>query len=308
MINQSHTIPSVDLRSFEGKILRESYLLQKYIGEGVFGAVFKSEQSFLGVPARRVAVKLSKHSGISINTARIIFADAFLLAQIMDQMMDAQARSRLVHVYDMGILPEEDHRAFIVMEYIQGTTLTQQFALFRRVPAVLLLKWAQQLCHALADLHRLVPPILHRDLKPDNILLGLDHTLHIVDFGLAARLLHQGYTPGVVGTLSYMAPETTQGESVPASDVYSLGVILYEGLTGQHPFAHLFPPPDLPAWSHCDWLYRQKSTNRLTPPSFLNNTVSATLDTIVLRCLEFHVHRRYQNAGDLLRDLSNEAR
>ncbi|HLZ57834.1 MAG TPA: serine/threonine-protein kinase [Ktedonosporobacter sp.] len=299
--------PDVDMRSFEGKtILRGSYRLQKHIGEGNFGAVFKSTQLFLGMPARSVAVKLSKYTNMNPSVARLIFADAFLLAQAMEEMADAGIRKHLVHVYDMGIAPEVENRGFIVMEYIHGVTLAEQMASLQRVPASLMLKWVEQICRALYGLHTLNPPVLHRDLKPDNLLLSLDHTVHIVDFGLAARLLERGYVPGVAGALTYMAPETTHGESVPASDVYSIGIMLYQGLTGEHPFGHMLPPSDLPERSHRHWLYTQKSSYRPAPPSSLNNTVPAVLDAIVLRCLEFSVHRRYQHAGELLQALSLE--
>ena len=79
----------------------------KLIGEGGFGGVFWSEQQFLGLPVRQVAVKLSKQTGIDTSVARDIFADAFLLAQAMDEMTDVEARSHLVQIYDLGILPEE---------------------------------------------------------------------------------------------------------------------------------------------------------------------------------------------------------
>ncbi len=295
---------TTDMRSFEKKTLQGHYLLQKYLGEGNFGAVYKAEQLFLGVPVRQVAVKLSKHTHLNAHTARAIFADAFLLAHILQEMKDAEARLHLVHLYDMGIAPEEENRGFIVMEYIEGTTLAEQFASFQRMPASILVNWMLQTCCALRGLHTLEPPILHRDLKPDNILLGRDQILRIVDFGLAARLMHRGFAHGVVGALSYMAPEIRLGESIPASDVFSIGVILYEGLTGQHPFAHLLASLDTPEENVVSWIYRKMSTYRPDPPSCLNNTVPSILDDIILRCLEFYPDRRYCSAYELLNDLS----
>ncbi|NUO83232.1 hypothetical protein HUU05_24430, partial [candidate division KSB1 bacterium] len=118
---------TVDMKSFVGMTIRESYLLRDYISQGNFGAVYKSEQQFLGVPVRRVAVKLSKAAQVDLKTAKDIFADAFLLAEAMDEMDDAQARTNLVHVYDVGLIKELDNRMFVVMEYIQGTDLDRQF-------------------------------------------------------------------------------------------------------------------------------------------------------------------------------------
>lgn len=300
------TVPCIDMKSFEGKTLQRKYLLEEYKGGGNFGAIFKSYQQFLGVKVRRVAVKLSKDTGFDIDKAKDIFADVFMLAEAMDEMTDAEARSHLVHVYDAGILPEESNRIFVVMEYIQGTNLAQQFESFHcRVPANLLLKWTHQICCALKGLHTLVPPLIHRDLKPDNILLGIDLNVRVVDFGLAARLMYKGYVPGSIGTIKYMAPETIKGESVPASDVYSIGLVMYEGLTGQLPFAQLIPPVNLPQPMHIDWLYKQMSTIRPSPPSSLNNTVTSQLDAIVLRCLKFNPSERFSNAGELLKALDN---
>jgi eukaryotic-like serine/threonine-protein kinase len=287
------------MRSLEGTMVRDSYLLKRLLGEGTFGGVFLSEQRFIGVPVREVAVKISTHTGLDQQTARDIFADAFILAQAMSEMDDARARGHLVHVYEAGIVPG-DGRGYIVMEYIKGTTLREQFASFQRVPAPQLLKWARQICLALRGLHTLDTPVIHRDLKPENILLGVDLAVRVVDFGLAAKLLAHGYVPGVAGTVAYMAPETSQGWSVPASDVYSVGVILYEGLTGRLPYAHLVPPVDLPAALHTDWLYKHKKPLRVLPPSQQSNTSTPGLDAVVLRCLEFDPGDRYRHAGELL--------
>jgi serine/threonine protein kinase len=269
------------------------------IGEGNFGVVYKGQQLFLGKPARPVAIKICKHDGITPETARDVFGDAFLLAEAMDEMTSSEAKSHLVHVYDVSIAPEINGLGYLVMEYVRGTNLEKQFGTDRRISASQLLKWMRQACVTIEGLHTLNPPIIHRDLKPDNVLLGVDLSVRLVDFGLSARLLSLGIVPGVAGTLKYMAPETTQGKSVPASDVYSIGLMLYRGLTGKLPFDHLVPPLDLHPKSHGPWLYQKKKTYKIAPPSALNNTVSPPLDTIVLRCLAFEPEERYHNAQAL---------
>lgn len=293
------------MKEFINTTVAGRYRLKNLVAAGNFGAVFESEQSFFDHFARRVAVKLSTHTHLEAAQARDVFGDALKLAQVMDQITDAEARRHLVHVYDAGLLPELEGRAFCVMEFIDGTDLQNQFDSYKRVPAQLLLKWARQICTAVKGLHNLVPAVLHRDLKPNNVLLGLDRSVRLVDFGLTAKLTLLGFVPGVAGTTAYMAPETTRGESVPASDVYSIGLILYEGLTGKHPFADLIPPHDLPEKLHCDWLYDQKGRIHVPPPSHLNNTVDRRLDSIILECLEFRPGRRYHNAGELLEDLQS---
>lgn len=290
------------MNSLVGQTLRDSYILEELLGEGNFGAVFRGTQLFLGTPVRSVAVKLTKDTNLDISTARMIFADAFLQAQALQKMTDARARQHLVHVYDMGIALEEK-RGFIVMEHIQGTTLADRLASPHPIPTTQLVDWMSQICHVLHKLHTLVPPLLHRDLKPDNILLGSDGILRIVDFGLAASLMQHGFARGFVGTLAYMAPETMIGESVPASDVYSIGVIFYQSLTGSHPFAHLLPLMS-PTNFNREQFYQQMNTYRPPPPSHLNSIVPAALDALVSRCLEFYPNKRYYNAGALLRELT----
>ncbi|MFC9974783.1 serine/threonine-protein kinase [Spirillospora sp. NPDC127200] len=289
------------LSALRGRTLGGRYELGDLLGEGGFGAVFRSEQHLLGAPVRRVAVKVSRRTGLTERTVRELFGDALLLAEAMDDMTDLEARAHLVHLYDAGLADDLGGRGYLVMEYVQGTTLQAQFAQYRRgVPARLMTAWARQVAVALRGLHSLVPPLLHRDLKPDNVLLGLDKRVRVVDFGLAARMLAAGHVEGVAGTVSYMAPETSQGASVRASDLYSLGLLVYEGLTGRHPFGHLHPPDDMPAALRSEWTYHARADCRVDPPSLLNNTVPAELDELVLHCLAHDPQDRFRTADELL--------
>lgn len=276
------------------------YVLRDWLGGGGFGAVYRSEQYILGSPVRQVACKVSRRTGIEPETAADLFADVLVLAEAMSTMTDTEARHHLVHVYDGGLARDLGGRAFLVMEYVHGGTLADEFAKLRRVPASLMVKWARQICLALRGLHSLVPPLLHRDLKPDNVLLGTDSWVRLIDFGLAARMLETGLVPGTAGTIQYMAPETAAGASVPASDLYSLGLLMYEGLTGRHAYADLVPPLSLPERAHGDWVQEQKLRTPLRPPSVLNNTVPPELDAVVMRCLELRPARRFRSANEVL--------
>jgi len=298
---------AVDLSRFEGRVLDGRFELRDLIDQGAFGAVFRAEQRLLGIPVRQVAVKLSRRGGMTTETARDQFADALMLAGAMHEMTDSEARAHLVPVYDAGVAMEAGGRAYLAMEFVEGRTLGAEFGSYPSgVPAELLLRWAREICVALRGLHKLVPPLLHRDLKPDNVLVGkYDRKVRVVDFGLAARLVERGYLPGVAGTLAYMAPETSQGDSGPASDLYSVGLLLYEGLTGHHPFDHLVPPADLPDALHGDWLYKAKLACIVPPPSTVNNTVTPELDDIVLRCLKPRPFDRFRSATELLEAMGN---
>ena len=293
------------MRVLEGELVGD-YLLREHLGEGAFAGVFLSEQRMLGEPFRDVALKLSRRTGMTAGTARELFKDAFLLARAMDSITDTEARLHLVHVYDAGI-SATDRRAYLAMEYVRGTTLASRFARQSTVDAAQITAWARQIGKALRALHGLDPPLVHRDLKPDNVLLGMDNLVRLVDFGLAERLLSLGYMPGVAGTLAYMAPEASRGASLPASDVYSLGLLMYEGLTGEHAFRHLIPPVDLPDEDYGSWLYEAKKRHPALPPSALSNTVDPKLDAIVRRCLEFEPGKRFHDAAEFLEELNRES-
>lgn len=294
------------MNTFNGRILAGRYLLDEYVAEGNFGAVYRGRQLLLDMPCRRVAVKISKATALTRDSARALFADAYRLAEAMDEIPDADARKHLVQILDLGIAPELDGRGFAVMEFVQGSDLSDEFARYRGpVPANIVQGWIAQACRALDGLHRLVPPLLHCDLKPDNIRLGLDKTVRVVDFGLSRRLDHTGIAAGGEGVVTYMSPETSQEqENTPASDVYSIGVVLYQGLTGRMPFQDLVPPTSLPRLMFNRWFYDQRRTIRPPAPSVYSNSTSPELDAIVLKCLEFNPARRYRDAGELLAALT----
>ncbi|MFL6114253.1 MAG: serine/threonine-protein kinase [Catenulispora sp.] len=291
-----------DLHELVGRVVGDRYLLRELLGSGGFGGVFRTDQYVLGRPIRKVACKVSRITGVTEETAGALFADVLQLAGAIEEMTDAQARRHLVHIYDGGIARDLDGRAFLVMEYVLGRSLAEEFKAYgaQRVPPALLLKWARQIAVALRGLHTQNPPLLHRDLKPDNVLLGADGTIRLIDFGLAARMLADGTVPGTVGTIQYMAPETANGASIPASDVYSLGLLMYEGLTGRYAFEHLAPPVNLPSALHSGWLLRQKNTSPPPPPSAIDSTLPKSLDTLVMACLETQPENRVRTAEEVI--------
>src|SRR5262249_27387155 len=197
-------------------------------------------------------------------------------------------------------LPEHDNRAYLVMEFVDGVPLFSHMRAAGRFSVASGLRLLKQICRAVALVHG--HGAVHRDLKSDNILIDRRGVVRVVDFGLAAFTAPRlGFAPGSMGTFTYMAPETLWGRSTPASDVYSLGLLMYELFTGGGP--HLTAP-----WATDDKKdyreehYRLKTSLRFAPPSESQNEIRNDyrwLNGLVLRCLESDPGRRFANAGQL---------
>jgi eukaryotic-like serine/threonine-protein kinase len=257
------------------------YEILEPIGRGGMGVVYKANQRALG---RTVALKQIQ-AGLD--------ADEQELARFR---IEAEAAARLRHpnivqVYDIGV---RDGLPFFAMELVEGGSLAARLRkgpLRPREAAELVGPIALALHHAHRD------GVVHRDIKPGNILLTPDGTPKVADFGLAKRLgaeAGQTRTGTLLGTPSYMAPEQAEGRAVgPAADVYALGAVLYECLTGRPPFRAATPLETLEQVRSCD------------PPSprGLQPGVPRDVQTICLKCLEKTPRRRYATAAGLADDL-----
>ena len=182
------------------------------------------------------------------------------------------------------------------MEFMDGGSLADRVRGRPQVPAEAA-RWVEVLARAMQAAHG--RDIVHRDLKPANVLFGADGALKITDFGLAKRLNETGRTVSaeVTGTPSYMPPEQAVGQARnvgPTADVYSLGAILYDLLSGRPPFK---------AATGADTL-RQVLTEEPVPLRRLQPKVPRDLETICLKCLQKEPHRRYASATELAEDLA----
>jgi serine/threonine-protein kinase len=212
---------------------------------------------------------------------------------------EAGAAARLQHpnivqVYDCEV---RDGQHFFTMEFIEGISLDQRLTQ-GPLPGKNAARYVRLLARAISYAHK--QGILHRDLKPSNVLIDVGDEPHITDFGLAKRLgpdsSGQTRTGAVLGTPSYMSPEQAQGKSSelgPACDIYSLGAILYELVTGRPPFR---------AESPLDTVM-QVIDHQPVPPRLLNPKIDHSLETICLKCLEKDPALRYTSADELGEDL-----
>ena len=255
------------------------------IGRGGMGIVYKARQLSLG---RIVALKTISAGNQSDPQDRLRFkTEAQAIARFQDP--------NIVHVYEVG---EHGGRLYFSMEFLEGGSLDKRLERKPQPPRAAA-QLLEILARALARVHE--RGLIHRDLKPGNVLMTANGVPKISDFGLARRVEGQsGQTQSgaILGTPSYMAPEQAAGktkEITPLTDVYALGAILYEMLTGRPPFLGEGP---------MDTVMQVLSSDPV-PPRTLQPTVPRDLETICLKCLEKEPARRYASGADLADDLTH---
>ena len=266
-----------------GPPLISGYEILGVLGRGGVGVVYKAVHLRLN---RAVALKMLLAGAFATRAERQRFSrESEVVANLR--------HPNIVQVYDVGDL---DGRPYFTMEFVEGGSLAEMIA-GTPWPARQAAELVATLADAIQAAH--LGGIVHRDLKPSNVLLTADGTPKIGDFGLA-RHLEVGpsltMSGAAVGTPSYMAPEQARGksgEAGPAADLYSLGAVLYELLTGRPPFR---------AESAAETLH-QVITQEPVPPSRLNAKVPRDLETICLKCLRKEPQSRYLNAAALAEEL-----
>jgi serine/threonine protein kinase len=301
-----------------GTVLDDRFVIRRLLGAGAFGAVYLADQKVFDLTLRQVALKLFHRDLVDATNAREQLGDAAVLMRMQEQAPDPEAARHLITVLDAGLLRGDgDPQAFVAMEYVTGyqlrgggtaRTLADMIKAFRPVPVALALRWMTQILRALAWMHTLDPPVLHLDLKPDNILPDGPDRLKVADFGLAQIAFGSVGLWGGVGALICQSPETLLNtEPTCASDVYSLGLMLHEILAGGSPLAEI-GLAELAAEDDAGYVRRHIEARRtgLRPLAEVEHPElrdHPLLDRIVDRCLRFRPDERYPNAALLLRDI-----
>ncbi len=251
------------------------YTIEDTLGSGGMGTVYLAHHKILN---RSVALKVPKQE-LAQNE---VFVERFLREA---RALGTLNHPHIVTVYDAGI---EQDTPYIAMEYVDGDTLAGSILDAGQVDIVLAVSWGLQMAKALAYLHH--QHILHRDLKSANVIIDRAGNAVIADFGIAQIDQDSNLTRGILGTPSYISPEQARGESLDSrSDLYSLGVILYECLTGRVPFR-----------DENSFALIQRVIHE-TPEDIWNHRPDAPpwLCDLVNKCLEKDPDRRYQNGTEL---------
>ena len=250
------------------------YQILSNLGSGGFGTVFLAKDVWID---KKVAIKVPHRQGGDFD----------------DLLQEPRLLAALDHTNIVGIVTAErvDGVFFIVMEYIKGESLEAVLDREKSLDLPRSLAYTVQTLKGVEHAHQ--AQILHRDLRPANVLVSESGVVKVADFG-TSRLLEKSHATTVIGSPPYMAPEQFQGRAVLASDIYSVGVMLYQMLTGTLPY---FSPN--PAQ-----IERMVAQGRCTPPKIRNSQIPREISDIVMKALAPEVSERYQRAGDLLADLA----
>jgi serine/threonine-protein kinase len=250
------------------------YQILANLGSGGFGTVFLARDTWID---KKVAIKVPHRQNGGPD----------------DLLQEPRLLAALDHPNIVGILTAErvDGCFFIVMEYIKGESLEAVLDREKSLDLPRAVTYTLQILKGVDHAHE--ASILHRDLRPANVLVSESGVLKVADFG-TSRLLEKSHATTVIGSPPYMAPEQFKGRAVLASDIYSVGVMLYQMLTGTLPY---FSPN--PAQ-----LEKLVAQGRLTPPKLRNNQIPREISDIVMKALSPEVETRYQRSAELIDDLA----
>jgi eukaryotic-like serine/threonine-protein kinase len=258
---------------FRGQTLGKYRILEP-LGSGGFGTVYLAEDTWID---KRVALKVPHRQSLDFGE---LLREPRLLASLNHP-----------NIVTVITAEKQDNVFFIVMEYVPGDTLESLIEARGAMDLPLALDYTCQIANAVDHAHK--QGVIHRDLRPANVFVTDRGLLKVGDFGTSRFLEIAAHGTTVIGSPPYMAPEQFEGRAVFASDLYSLGVTMYQMLTGDLPYETPAPAD----------LERLRRGELVSPPRLKNPAIPVVLDGIVMRALAPEVSARYQRAEDLLDDL-----
>ncbi len=258
---------------FRGQALGK-YRIIEPLGSGGFGTVYLAEDTWID---KRVAIKVPHRQNLDFG----------------ELLREPRLLAALNHPNIVTVITAEKQEDvfFIVMEYVPGETLESLIAARGALELPLALDYICQIANAMDHAHR--QGVIHRDLRPANVFVTEKGLLKVGDFGTSRFLEIAAHGTTVIGSPPYMAPEQFEGRAVFASDIYSLGVSMYQMLTGELPY-------EMPAPGDLD---RLRKGELVEPPRTRNPAIPVSIDAIVMKALAGEIAKRYQQAEEVLRDL-----
>jgi serine/threonine-protein kinase len=258
------------------------YELEEEVGRGSMGVVYRGKQIALG---REVAIKILPHS---------LAKDASYIARFIReaQIIAGLNHPNIVQIYDAG---QQNRLLYFVMEFIQGPTLASLLLMDGIIPQHLAAEYAAQIADALDAAYR-ERFVIHRDIKPENLMLNRWGKIKVMDFGLARATGHRTITiaKSLVGSIYYSSPEQIRGQTLDnRSDIFALGIVLYEMVSGRRPFNGRTMTE----------LSQAIISGRIQPPSRHNPELSSQLECIILKALSCNREQRYEDASLMAREL-----
>jgi serine/threonine-protein kinase len=270
-----------------GKTLANRYEIIEKIGEGGMALVYKAKCHLLN---RFVAIKVLRDEFTN---------DEDFIRKFRRESQAAASLSHpnILNIYDVGVEEIEGKMIhYIVMEYINGLTLKEVIKEKNKLTIDETINYSVQIAEALQHAHR--NHIVHRDIKPHNIMITEDNRVKVTDFGIARAITSSTVTTtsNVLGSVHYFSPEQARGGYTDEkSDIYSLGIVMYEMITGKVPYDG--ESPISVALMHIQ--------SEITPPREHDSTISLNLESIILKCVQKRQSDRYNNIADLIHDIKN---
>ncbi len=264
-----------------GTMLGDRYEILKMLGEGGMGAVYKAMDRELD---RIVALKVIRSELADKPEILQRFKQELILARLV-------THRNVIRIFDLGVA---GNVKFITMDFVEGKDLKSVLTEQRKLPAGKACDIIRQICLGLEAAHS--EGVIHRDLKPQNIMVDSQGRVYLMDFGLARsmELVGMTRTGALLGTPAYMSPEQAKGEKLDArTDLFSLGVIFYELVTGILPY-------------QADTMMAtliKRAKEPPAPPKQVEQSVPQAVNDVIMKCLQIRLERRYQNAGEILGDL-----
>ncbi|OLS01713.1 serine/threonine-protein kinase PrkC [Tissierella creatinophila DSM 6911] len=270
-----------------GKVLNNRYEIVEKIGEGGMAEVYKAKCKVLN---RFVAIKVLKQQYINDET----FAEKF---KRESQAAASLSHPNIVNVYDVGYMEDSNGKTpYIVMEYIKGKTLKEVITENNKLNISDTIFYSLQIAEAIEHAHSNF--IIHRDIKPHNIMINDNNRVKVTDFGIARAVTSSTVTIGsdTLGSVHYISPEQARGGYTDEkSDIYSLGIVMYEMITGKLPFNA--ETPVAVALKHIQ--------EEIIHPREIDPSISKELESIILKCVSKNQSDRYQKMSYLINDLKN---